>query len=89
MTLTLRVVEINWLSNRRKINGRVLEYQAKDWHFIEPVQIILSFIDDIFIKGREHLFLAAKLLYKYKCTSVCPSVRQPRFGGNVIFSAPI
>ena len=33
-------------------------------------------------------FLVAKLLYKYKCPSVCPYVRQPRLGGNVIFSAP-
>ena len=40
--------------------------------------------------------LVAKLLYKYKrpsvCPSVypsvCPSVRQPRLGENVIFSAP-
>ncbi len=29
-------------------------------------------------------FLVAKLLYKSKCPSVC----QPRLGGNVIFSAP-
>ena len=34
------------------------------------------------------LFLVAKLLYKYKWLSVCPSVRQPRLWGNVIFSAP-
>ena len=33
-------------------------------------------------------FLVAKLLYKYKCPSVCPYVRQPLLGGNVIFSAP-
>ena len=33
----------------------------------------------------EHVFfLVAKLLYKSKCPSVC----QPRLGGNVIFSAP-
>ena len=34
------------------------------------------------------IFLVAKLLYKSKCPSVCPSVRIPRLGGNVIFSAP-
>ena len=32
-------------------------------------------------------FLVAKLLYKSKCPSVCPYIRQPRLGGNVIFSA--
>ena len=34
------------------------------------------------------MFLVAKLHYKSKCPSICPSVRQPRLGGNVIFSAP-
>ena len=55
---------------------------------------------DIWTKSSRKLFLVAKLLYKSKCLSVCPSVRlsvcpfvrlsvcQPRLGGNVIFSAP-
>ncbi len=34
-------------------------------------------------------FLVAKLLYKYKCPSVCMYVCMSGLGGNVIFSAPI
>ena len=37
------------------------------------------------IRTGSNYFLVAKLLYNSKC----PSVRQSRSGGNVIFSAPI
>ena len=36
----------------------------------------------------EHSLLAAKLLYKSKCPSVCMYVCLSGLGGNVIFSAP-
>ncbi len=46
----------------------------------------MSLLTQTHILAKQNIktFLVAKLLYKSKCPSVC----QPRLGGNVIFSAP-